>query len=48
MGREDVAASHVEDVCGGQLKVHRGAVGVVDDGRQESILGWTDGAKKLN
>ena len=36
----DVATGHVQHVGGGQLEVHRGAVGVVDDGRQEGIFGW--------
>ena len=48
MRGQDVAAGHVQDVCGGELEVYRGTVGVVDDGRQESIFSWTDGAKKHN
>ena len=48
MRSQDVAAGHVQDVRGGELKVHRGAVGVVDDGRQESILSWTDRAKNID
>lgn len=38
MAGQDVATRHVQHVGGGQLKVHGGAVGVVNDGRQESIF----------
>lgn len=37
--RQDVAAGHVQDVRGREFEVDRGAVGVVDDGRQEGVLG---------
>lgn len=40
-----VAAGHVQHVGGGQLKVYGGAVGVVDDGRQESIFSWGEGGE---
>lgn len=44
-GRQDVAAGHVQDVGGRQLEVDRGAVGVVDDGRQEGVLRWRSGVR---
>lgn len=40
-GRQHVAAGHVQDVRGRQLEVDRGAVGVVDDGRQEGVFSWS-------
>lgn len=41
--RQDVAAGHVQDVRGREFEVDCGAVGVVDDGRQEGVLGCRGG-----
>lgn len=41
-GRQDVAAGHVQDVRGREFEVNRGAVGVVDDGREEGVFSWMD------
>lgn len=44
--RQDVAAGHVQDVRGREFEVDRGAVGVVDDGRQEGVLGCRGGGNR--
>lgn len=44
--RKDEAAGHVQDVCWREFEVDCGAVGVVDYGRQECVLGCSGKAER--